>query len=52
MAREITLAGYQLSGDEWVALDEDSRLALLRALVAGAGWVPDEDPYETYELVF
>lgn len=51
MAREITLAGYQLTGDEWLALDDGARLALLRALIEGATWVPDDDPYESYELV-
>ena len=51
MVREITLAGYQLTGDEWGALDEDARLTLLRALLEGAAWVPDDEPYESYELV-
>jgi hypothetical protein len=51
MVREITLAGYQLTGDEWQALDERSRLQLLRALLEGAGYVPDDEPYESYELV-
>lgn len=51
MGTEITLAGYQLTGDEWRGLDEASRLQLLRALVEHTWYLPDEEPYESYELI-
>jgi hypothetical protein len=43
MTGDVNLAGLQLSGDEWNAMDEDTRLALLAALI-------DEDPYLSFEL--
>jgi hypothetical protein len=43
MTGDVNLSGLQLSGDEWNAMDADTRIALLAALI-------DEDPYESFEL--
>ena len=44
MPGDINLAGLQLTGDEWVAMDPELRETLLGALV-------EEDPYLEFELV-
>ncbi len=44
MVGDINLAGFQLTGDEWVAMDPELRETLLGALI-------EEDPYLEFELV-
>jgi hypothetical protein len=40
---DVNLAGLQMTREEWWAMDDDTRIALLGALI-------EEDPYESYEL--
>jgi hypothetical protein len=44
MRREIQLAGYTITAEEWGAFDEDTRDLLLRAAHVS------DDPYLTYEV--
>jgi len=53
MQRELGLAGFRLTADEWNAFDDASRAALLDAVGArDADELMVDPPYESFELVF
>lgn len=50
MGREIDLAGFRLTLDEWEALGADDRQSLLQVFGASVTRDPVEDAYESFEL--
>lgn len=50
MGREVTLAGYLLTEEEWRELDEEHRRELLLAFVETTTARRADDCYEAYEL--
>jgi len=51
MAREITLAGYRLTFEEWRALGDDARASLLEAFAIEPALARSRDPRESYRLL-
>jgi len=53
MGRELNVAGFTLTTDEWEALDDESRALLHGAVAAddpGESFDLRDNPYEYYEL--
>ena len=51
MAREITLAGYRLTYDEWRALGDEGRAELLRAFALDDAAARSRDARASYRLL-
>jgi hypothetical protein len=50
MGREMTLAGFRMSKQEWLELDEHARLQFLQVFIETSPPRADQWVYESYEL--
>jgi len=50
MVGDLNLAGFRFTREEWSDLDDDDRVALLRALIVDDAGVLAGEPYESYEI--
>lgn len=50
MGLEMTFAGFRMSEQEWLELDEHSRLQYLQVIIETSPPRADEWAYESYEV--